>query len=65
MDSLQVKGTNNTLNMTRVGQAKIDGNDNGLLGKDYGKVVCRGSNNYVNTDNQPHVEDHSNGNRAI
>ena len=43
----------------------MDGDNNGLLGREYGKVVFRGTNNYVNTNNEPPTEDNGSGNRVI
>lgn len=64
-DALTVTGSSNTLNMTEVAEAVVEGDDNGLLGQHYGKVVFRGQGNYVNTDNQPQLEDTGSGNKVI
>ena len=65
VDALAVTGSSNTLNMTEVAEAVVEGDDNGLLGQHYGKVVFRGQRNYVNTNNQPQVEDNGTGNKVI
>lgn len=65
VERVDVRGTDNTLNLTDVGTLDVSGDRNLVLARGIERVTLRGASNTVNPDNAPAVEDSGTGNRVL
>ncbi|AAM40787.1 conserved hypothetical protein [Xanthomonas campestris pv. campestris str. 8004] len=62
---MSIIGNNNTLNLTNLGSADIQGNQNLVLVREVKQVRFSGNDNTVNPYSKPTLDDRGSGNKLM